>query len=407
MEDVRESVIFEGADRDIPANLKRWLARMSSSLQGHPAFEVQIIDHPTHRFGVGEPEFRLVLRTERGTSALASFDELRISEAYLDGDIDIEGDLLAAFRLRGELTDRHPLIYLWSTYLRRLFFGQVSCDTKWVSEHYDNEPDFYLLFLDKEARCYSHGYFESMTESLETAIQRKLDTAIEVCGLKPGSRVLDIGGGWGAFTEHGGKRGIHVTSLTISAESEIFIKNLIEREGLPCSVVLEHFLEYKSSEPFDAIVNLGVTEHLPDYQATLRQYWRLLIPGGRVFLDACASRSKFPFSSFTMSYAFPGNASPLQLSDYLRHLEKTPFELIYLRNDRESYRLTTKHWAENLDRNHDEIAERWGERLYRRFHLYLWSCVNAFEIDDITAYRLALELPDSAPRLPDQSHRES
>ena len=346
-----------------------------------------------YRFGMSEPAFRVVLHNQRAVSALSSFDELRISEAYLDGDIDIDGDLLAAFRLRGELTDKHPLLYLWSTYGRRLIFGQVACDEKWVSEHYDNESDFYLLFLDKQARCYSHGYFESDDESLEAAIQRKLNTAYDVCGLRPGWRVLDIGGGWGAFTEHAGRRGVHVTSLTISVESERYINDLIKQQGLPCSVVSEHFLEYKSDEPFDAIVNLGVTEHLPDYAATLAQYRRLLKPGGRVFLDACASRTKYPFSSYTMSYAFPGNASPLQLSDYLRELEKTPFELIYIRNDRNNYRLTTKHWAENLDRSHDEIAERWGERLFRRFHLYLWSCVNAFDIDDITAYRLALELP--------------
>jgi cyclopropane-fatty-acyl-phospholipid synthase len=402
MEDVRNNLVLKRSPPYIPAKLKSWFAVMSAATGDYPAFEVQIVDHSTRRFGVGEPRFRLVLRSQRGILALASFDELRISEAYLDSHIDIEGDLLAAFRLRGELTDKHPLIYLWSTYLRRLLFGQVASDKKWVKEHYDNDPDFYLLFLDKKARCYSHGYFESNDESLEEAIERKLNTAIHMCGIQPGWRVLDIGGGWGAFTEHAGKRGVQVTSLTISAESELFIRDLIHREGLPCSVVLEHFLEYKSPEPFDAIVNLGVTEHLPDYAATLRQYWRLLKPGGRVFLDACASRSKFPFSSFTMSYAFPGNASPLQLSDYLRELENTPFELIYLHNDRHSYRLTTKRWAENLDRNREEITKRWGERLYRRFHLYLWSCVNAFEIDDITAYRLALELPTAAKRCPDR-----
>jgi cyclopropane-fatty-acyl-phospholipid synthase len=380
----------------LPARLEKWLAALAEKPGMEPSFEVRINGGRTYHIGSGEPAFRLVLQNERAVSALASFDELPICEAYLDGDLDIEGDLLSAFRLRGEFTDKHPLLYLWSTYGRRLIYGQVACDEKWVSEHYDNEPDFYLLFLDKQARCYSHGYFEGEGETLEAAIQRKLGTAFEVCGLRPGQRVLDIGGGWGAFTEYGGTRGVQVTSLTISVESERYIKDLIAREGLPCSVVREHFLEYKADEPFDAIVNLGVTEHLPDYASTLAQYQRLLKPGGRVFLDACASRTKFPFSSFTMSYAFPGNASPLQLSDYMRELEKTPFELVYLKNDRNSYRLTTKHWAENLDRGHDEIAARWGERLFRRFHLYLWSCVNAFEIDDITAYRLALELPRDA-----------
>src|SRR5262249_33912188 len=160
-----------------------------------------------------------------------------------------------------------------------------------------------------------------------------------------------------------------------------------------CQVVREHFLEYKSKECYDAIVNLGVTEHLPDYAATLAQYQRLLKPGGRVFLDACASRTKYAFSSFVLTHVWPGNTTPMNLADYLNALEKTPFELIYARNDRHNYLLTAKRWAENLDHNRDEIVARWGERLYRRFRLYLWGCVHSFSTDDVTAYRLLLELP--------------
>src|SRR5262249_27660584 len=196
-----------------------------------------------------------------------------------------------------------------------------------------------------------------------------------------------------AFVEHGGRSGFHVTSLTISAESERYVNDLIARQDLACRVVREHFLEYSSDEPFDAIVNLGVTEHLPDYAASLAQYQRLLKPGGRVFLDACASRTKYPFSSFVLSHVWPGNTTPMHLTDYLDAVSRTPFELIQVTNDRRNYLLTTKHWAENLDRHRDEIIARWGERLYRRFRLYLWGCVHAFSTDDVTAYRLLLELP--------------
>jgi len=162
---------------------------------------------------------------------------------------------------------------------------------------------------------------------------------------------------------------------------------------LPCRVIREHFLEFAPGERFDAIVNLGVTEHLPDYEATLAQYERLLKPGGRVFLDACAARSKYAFSSFVLSHVWPGNTTPLHLMSYLEAISNTPFELLSVRNDRHNYLLTTRHWAENLDHHRDEIVARWGERLYRRFHLYLWGCVHAFSTDDVTAYRLLLELP--------------
>jgi cyclopropane-fatty-acyl-phospholipid synthase len=377
---------------DLPARLNKMLESLGSSLPADTAYELEL-NGERKRIGNGPVKFRVAIHNRRGVSALASMDEKRIGEAYLDGDITVEGDLVAALNLRTALMDRHPLVYLWSTYGQRLLFGQVGRDKKWIHEHYDTDSDFYLMFLDKQHRCYSHGYFEDDDEPLHSAIRRKLDTAIEACGIRPGWRVLDIGAGWGAFTEHAGKRGVRVTSLTISAESERYVNELIARASLPCRVIREHFLEYSSEERYDAIVNLGVTEHLPDYEATLAQYERLLRPGGRVFLDACAARSKYAFSSFVLSHVWPGNATPLHLTSYLGAIAATPFELLSIRNDRRNYLLTTRHWAENLDRHRDEIIARWGERLYRRFRLYLWGCVHAFSTDDVTAYRLLLELP--------------
>ena len=158
----------------------------------------------------------------------------------------------------------------------------------------------------------------------------------------------------------------------------------------------EHFLTYRSAEPYDAIVNLGVTEHLPDYRASLARYWSLLKPGGRLYLDACASRTKFPFHSFTYQYVFPGNATPLCLHDYLTEVERTRFEILAVHNDRQSYGLTTRRWAENLERSRDEIVQRFGKSWFRRFQLYLWGCVDVFSRDDIGAFRVILEKPKTA-----------
>src|SRR5262249_37313516 len=153
-------------------------------------------------------------------------------------------------------------------------------------------------------RCYSHGYFMSDDESLVAATERKLATALAESGARPGDRVLDVGAGWGAFTEYAGRRGIEVTSLTISRQSQKYVGTLIDREGLPCRVVREHVLAHQPDEPYDAIVNLGVTEHLPDYAATLAQYERLVKPGGRIFLDACAAKHR-SFRSFVRKYIWP------------------------------------------------------------------------------------------------------
>lgn len=356
------------------------------------AFEIQFGDFPPRLIGRGRPAFRLTVNDRAGLAALTSMDEARIGACYLNGSLDVDGELLESLRLRPILSDLHPIAYLWATYLHPLLLTQTRSDRKWVKEHYDEEADFFLLFLD-ETRCYSHALFESENEPLSKAMVRKLDYAIEACGLEPGQRVLDIGGGWGAFTEHGSRRGLEVTSLTLSKSSEDYIGALIEREKLTCCVLLEHFLEHETNEKYDGIVNLGATEHLPDYRATLAQYQRLLKPGGRVYLDACAGRRMFPSTSFVYKYIFPGNASTLCLHDYLAEVARTPFELVSIHNDRISYMLTSRHWALNLERARDEIVRRWGERQYRKFRLFHWGCVYSFSTDQLSAYRMVLELP--------------
>jgi cyclopropane-fatty-acyl-phospholipid synthase len=380
------------------------------------AVELQLPGRPPHLLGESAPAFQILVRNQAGLAALGSLNENRIGEAYLNGDIDLHGDLVAALDLRTQLRNQRRLAYLftayglgylWATYVQPRVVGQVKCDERWIRQHYDLESDFYLLFLDKQARCYSHGYFSHDDEPLEAAIQRKLDTAITDCGMQSGWRVLDIGAGWGAFTAHAGRRGIQVTSLTISAESERYVRDLIAREQLPCRVLLEHFLEHRTKEPYDAIVNLGVTEHLPDYQATLAQYRRLLRPGGCVFLDACASSRKYPFSAFVRSHIWPGNTTPMHLASYLKEVGKTPFEVLYLKNDRHNYLLTTRHWAENLDRSREEVVRRWGEHVYRRFRVYLWGCVHYFNSGTITAYRLLLQLPAQPNSRRFQAHRST
>jgi cyclopropane-fatty-acyl-phospholipid synthase len=224
-------------------------------------------------------------------------------------------------------------------------------------------------------------------------MRRKLDYGLAAIGIAPGQRLLDIGAGWGSMVEYAGRRGIDVTSLTISRASERFVSELIAREGLPCRVVHQHLFDYRPAEKFDAIVNMGVTEHLPDYRTTLACYQRLLKPGGRVYLDACSSRIKYPFSSFSYRYLFPGNPSPLVLHDFLTEAAKTPFEVVAVHNDRRSYELTLRHWAQNLERSREEIVRRWGKGWFRRFQLYFWSSVDCMVHDVLGAYRVVLELP--------------
>src|SRR5204863_4736990 len=92
-----------------------------------------------------------------------------------------------------------------------------------VSHHYSLGDEFYLTFIDKRYRMYSHGHFRRDDESLEDAQEHKLEDMVNGLGLKPGMRLLDIGGGWGPVPDYAGSRGVKVTSVTLAPDSKAYI----------------------------------------------------------------------------------------------------------------------------------------------------------------------------------------
>jgi len=375
-------------------NLDQVLDRIRTKVSphSHVPFELCFWNGRSLRFGQGDPALQIVVNNERGLAALATFDELAICEAYLAESIDIKGDMIQLIDLRRVLPDGDRLWNQLGRRLMALVLGQVRTDRRAIAQHYEFDHDLYLSYL-QATRCYSQAVFARDDEPLDEAQRRKLELAIEACRVERGQHLLDVGAGWGTLTEYAGRKGIRVTSLTISQKSHEFVSDLIARFQLPCEVRLQDFLEHKAAERYDAIAILGVMEHLPDYRAVLRQFAMLLKPGGRVYLDAGAIGEKFKSTPFLTRYIYPGNHSFFCLHDFLKALTSTRFELIAVHNDRYSYYLTCKAWAENFERVRDEIVTRWGEPLYRRFQLYLWGSAHAFLSRGLNAYRVVLESP--------------
>jgi hypothetical protein len=94
---------------------------------GRPAIALRTLEGPLRVFGGGEPRATLVVRTRAGMTALVSMDLTAMGEAYLAGDIDVEGDLMQVLPLRETFTDHHPLRYALK-FLRPLVRGQVRAD---------------------------------------------------------------------------------------------------------------------------------------------------------------------------------------------------------------------------------------------------------------------------------------
>jgi cyclopropane-fatty-acyl-phospholipid synthase len=369
----------------------RAVRRIARTLAKAPVPFELVIGGRVHRLGEGPAAFRVIANDRAGLAALGSLDQGRIAEAYMSSAIDLEGDMLRFLALRDHLPDSHPLHFVWR-FLHPLLVGQVSMNATAIRHHYDRDAEFFLAFLG-EPRCYTQAVFERDDEPFEAAFRRKFDFLISACGLKPGSRILEVGPGWGAFAEYAGQRGIHFTGITNSRYSQRYMEELGSRLRLPLRIVFGDIFEYRPQEHYDAVVIMGVTEHLPQYRRLLRKCAELLRPGGHVFLDAIAARVKYLASSFIYRHIFPGNHSFLLLHDFLAAVAKSRFVLRGVHDDQWSYFLTFCRWARNFEANRERVVARFGEQEYRRFQLYLWGSAHGFLSDRLQCYRMVLDYP--------------
>jgi cyclopropane-fatty-acyl-phospholipid synthase len=358
-------------------------------------FSIELPTGETRKVGEGEPEFSLGLRNERALRALRTLDEGDISEAYLHGDLDIEGDMLKPFTLRAFLHDRHPLVTA-CRFIQPLLFGQVYTNKRAIASHYNADPKLFLSFLDPVFPAYSQGVYEHDNEPLSRALERKFDWAIEKCELGPGKRVLEIGPGWGAFAGHALQAGVRFTGITNSEVSQAYLRSKLANFGDQFDIILTDFYNYEPDEQFDSIVIMGVIEHLPNYERVLKKFASLLKPGGRVFLDGSAWWKKYELSTFMVRHIYPGNHSFLVLDDLINKLPKAGLELMEVHNDRWSYFLTFKQWALNLEANKDYVQRSFGDFEFRKFRLYLWGAACEFLTRNLDCYRMMLYKPRAA-----------
>lgn len=364
-----------------------------------PRFELELPDGTMRLLGtihaatdLGAARFRLRVRNHAGARALGSFDEARTADAFMNGDLDVEGDFLAAFELRKCFSDHHPFWSLWR-FIPPLLLGQVKSDRSMIPRHYDVGDDFYFSFLDRDIRLYSQALYKSDVETLESAARNKLDYIAAACRLQPGSTVLDVGAGWGSFSGYAAERGVDVTMMTLAKKQFDHLTEMARNNSFPgrMEVVRESIYAYAPGKRFDAVVLLGVMEHLPDYRSLCRRFDRLLKPNGRVYMDFSAIRQKFKSSTTAYRHVFPGNHTPVVLHEFLAAANASTFEAVEVHNDRHSYFLTLAEWARRLESARAQLVARYGQRTFRLFQLYLWATAHAMAVGTLESYRVVMQ----------------
>jgi cyclopropane-fatty-acyl-phospholipid synthase len=348
------------------------------------------------RAGSGAPVFRAIVHSER---ALRRLDEYSLACAYVDGEIDLEGSMLAVLDVRKSMGSRLPL-GLAVRFVADLFFRPSTwINKRSIADHYSFGDDFYLSFTDRNYHFYSHCVFHDDDETLEEAADHKLEQMFDALRLKPGMRLLDIGGGWGAVMKYCSPRGVHVTSLTLVEDSYRYIEKQARELGLDGDVRLEDFLVHAPEQPYDAVLIYGVIEHIPMYRRFAEQVWRCLKPGGLLYVDASATKQKFDMSAFTRRFTWHGTHTFLCLQDLIAELLYAGLQIVRVREETHDYELTMRHWAERFDAERNAIVARWGEKVYRAHRVFLWGGCHAFQNDWLQAYHLvARRGPEPGPR---------
>jgi cyclopropane-fatty-acyl-phospholipid synthase len=396
-EDVTARQANVSADTSAKAPARFLLNRFARAFsKSNVPFQMDFPDGTTRRFGQGPPSFRVILKNKNAVRAITSLDQGKFADAYLASDIDIDGDMLRPFELRQSMGDRHPLITAWR-FVQPLLFGQVRTNKAAITAHYDIDPEFFLSFLDPKTPCYTQGIFERTAETLDVATIRKFEYCYERLNLKPGDHILEIGPGWGAWLEYASRRGITCTGLSISRASIDYLNRRAQELGYDWELIHVDLLNYQTDRKYDAIVIMGVIEHLPQYDRVLDRFVSLLKQGGNIFLDGSACTKKYELSSFMVKYIYSGNHSFLILHDLLDKLARTPLRVLEIFNDRYSYFLTFRQWARNFDANREFIIERFGEFNYRRFRLYLWGATYEFLSWSLDCYRMVIHYPGGDP----------
>ncbi|MEQ1945313.1 cyclopropane-fatty-acyl-phospholipid synthase family protein [Mesorhizobium sp. VNQ89] len=332
--------------------------------------------------------------------------ELRLGEAFVDGDLIVEQgtitqllELLLSQDRTGAPRIATKMLSGLRFVLRRL--AQKNDRTRSrrnVAHHYDLSGKLYKLFLDSDMQ-YSCAYFENADMSLEEAQQAKKRHIAAKLRAHQNARVLDIGCGWGGLALYlADTFNARVTGITLSAEQLEFAKARAAAASDPGRLDFRSQDYRDVTERFDRIVSVGMFEHVGvnHYDAFFRKCRDLLDEDGVLVLHSIGRSDPPGYTNpWIAKYIFPGGYIPA-LSEVLPAIERAGLVVTDIEILRLHYAETLRHWRERFLARRTEAVDLFDERFARLWEYYLGVSELAFRYQGMMVFQIQIARRQSA-----------
>jgi cyclopropane-fatty-acyl-phospholipid synthase len=241
-----------------------------------------------------------------------------------------------------------------------------------VARHYDLSNELFATFLD-ESMTYSSALFDSGCETLARAQERKIGRLLDATRVGRGSRLLEIGTGWGELALQAARRGARVTTVTLSEEQAALARRKVEAAGMTpwIDIRVEDYRDVTGQ--FDAVISVEMIEAVgerwwPEYFRTLDER---LAPSGRIGLQSILighDRLKATKSSWTWihKYIFPGGLIPSEEAIRQTLSAHTGLHVVDQLRFGDSYAATLRRWRHQFDARTDAVVQLGFDRTFRR-----------------------------------------
>jgi len=283
-------------------------------------------------------------------------------------------------------------------FIKKIFASNTkSKSLKYISKHYDLGNSFFSKWLDKSL-TYSSAVYEKPNDNLEKAQKNKYQKLIDLLEVKDGNKVLEIGCGWGGFSEYLAKNyNVTIDCITISKKQFEFTKNRINDSGLNNKVNVM-FLDYRDlNEKYDRIASIEMIEavgekYLDKYFETIKK--SLNVNGAAAIQGITIRDDLFEryrnSEDFIQKYIFPGGFLP-SLNFMKSLIKKNNLNLLKVNSYPDDYAKTLATWRENFLKVWSNIAPLGFDETFKRmWEFYLSYCEAGFKSKNIDLIQFSM-----------------